>query len=86
MIKYYCDRCGKEIKKADTKLRPNEFGNATAYNVDFRMSFDYDDRSFIARGEEDMCRFIPELLCGDCKNDFIKWCKEKRTDGEADNI
>lgn len=82
MIKYFCDRCGKEINEADVKLKPNEFGRETAYNVDYRMHFDYDDGSVITRVKEDMRRFIPNLLCRDCKNDFIKWCKgsESRTD------
>lgn len=80
MIKYFCDRCGKEINEADVELRPNEFCKSTAYNVDFRMRFDYDDRSVITREEEDMRRFIPNLLCRDCKNDFVKWCKERRSE------
>lgn len=80
MIRFYCDRCGKEIEESDTRFRPNEFGIPVAKNVDFRISMEDFIRTTITREEEERYNAIPNLLCRDCKNDFFKWCKERRTE------
>ena len=82
MIKYFCDRCGKEIDSSDVRLKPTDFGEYAAKNVDFRVDFSNmnTDRTVISDEQREMYESIPNLLCHDCKIDFVKWCKEQRTE------
>ena len=84
MIKYFCDRCGKEIDPSDVRLKPTDYGEYAAKNVDFRVDFSNrnTDCTVSSREEYEMYKSIPNLLCDDCKMDFVKWCKSEK---ENDN-